>query len=393
MNRVLAVFRKEVLDNFRDKRTLFFAFLYGPLLLPLLMVGPIAIGISKHSIDFDKSLTVYITNMDRAPNLMQFLREENLVPTSIGDSFKTDITAGEAATVLDIPESYGKKIRTGETVTLNLYFDSENDESHKAMRQLQAVLHKYGQQLAALRMHARGIDNRLITPIRVMDEDLNKGDEREKLIARLLPFILVFSLTMGGFYLAIDSTAGERERFSLEPLLSLSISRFELVFGKFLAISLFVFCSGLLAVTATFCLFTFLPVEELRQLVDVSVVAFGKIFLLCLPLVFFFASAMLALASLAKNTKEAQTHLSLAMMLPMAPFFVIQFMNIKTVSILFWVPVMSQFLLVEKLFVSSGVGVNLVDVFASAAGTLGAALLTFMVSVRQYSNEKILSGA
>ena len=62
MNRVLAVFRKEVLDNFRDKRTLFFAFLYGPLLLPLLMVGPIAIGISKHSIDFDKSLTDEITN-------------------------------------------------------------------------------------------------------------------------------------------------------------------------------------------------------------------------------------------------------------------------------------------------------------------------------------------
>ncbi len=388
MRRFWIILRKEVYDNLRDKRSVFFAFLYGPVLLPLLMVGPIALGVKKHTIDFDKPKTVYVHGIERAPNLMQFLREENLESMPAPKNFQEQMSVGDIDLVIEVPEKYKGQLRAGDVATLVVYFDSSSDESQKLFRQVQAIVSKYGNQLAAYRMQVRGIDSSLLKPIHLAEEDLSAGAESEKFVARILPFIVILSLTMGGFYLAVDTTAGERERHSLEPLLSLSVSRFELVLGKYFAVFSFVWMSGLLSVTCTYVLFNLIKVDALAEILDVNIHAFVTVFLICIPLIFFFTSGMLTIATFARDTKEAQTHLGLAMMLPMAPFFVLQFMDVTSFDALLWVPILSQFVLIEKSL--TGQGLPLQEVVLSFAGSVVLAILLLLLTLRLYQKDSIL---
>ncbi len=389
MKQFIAIFRKEVLDNIRDRRSLFFALLYGPLLLPALIIGPIALGVKKHSINFEQSQTIHMEAPERAPNLVQYLREENIRVAPVDEDLKSGLEEGHFSMVLSLAEDYETRLRQGQTATMLLHYNGADDESTKLYRKVHSILSRYGQQLTAQRMQIRGMDTAFLKPFHLIEENVATGNDAEKMLARMLPFIVILSLTMGGFYLAVDTTAGERERHSLEPLLSLSVSRQVLVAAKFCAVMLFVGLSGFLSILSAFILFQCLPVKELSALIQPDPWRFFLVFLVSLPLVVFFTSAMMLIATYAKNTKEAQTHLGMAMMLPMAPFFIIQFANVKTSTVLMAVPVMSQYLSIEKVL--TGEAQALAAVVASVAGTLFCALCCYLITVLLYRKEDILN--
>lgn len=389
MKKLLTVVKKEIIDNLRDKRSLFFSILYGPVLLPLMFMGPMLFSFDKYNIDFDEAKEIHVAQADNAPNLIEYLRQHNLDAISAPDDFKEKIQAENILSVLEVSAAYAEDFRGGNAAHVMLYFNHDNSESEKEYRQVKSVLENYSREIAALRLRARGLDGNLHEALKIVDKNLAKDEAGQKNISYLIPFLLLFSMMMGGFYLAVDTTAGERERGSLEPLLSLALSRSTLVVGKYFAIWFFVFLSCVLPCITSLALFQLPMVKEIGFFVNFTALNFSKTLMIMVPLTFLLSGFLMAVSSFAKNTKEAQTHLGIAMMIPMLPFFAMQFLNVKASSVVFFTPLISQFKLVE--FVFSGHALGSGPILLSIAGTLGFGCVCVLVVFMRYRQERLLS--
>jgi len=195
-------------------------------------------------------------------------------------------------------------------------------------------------------------------------------------------------MVMGGFYLAIDTTAGERERQSLEPLLSLPLDRRELVMGKFGATACFVALSAILTSISVFVLFQFFPTDLIGGGLHFDAWTIGKAFLVATPLIAFISAVLITVSAFTRSTKEAQTYLGVLMVIPMAPFFILQFVNIRNELHSMPIPMMSQYQLLERIVL--GDTTPALHVFLSVAGTLIFAVLMLVLAIRLYSRDRIL---
>lgn len=388
MRQLWTIIKKEARDNIRDRRSLFFALLYGPVLMPLLMIGPMLYSVSKFSIDFEEPKEIMVAGLEHAPNLIGFLHQNNLDAVAAPGSYRDKIIAGDIGAVLEIPGQYEDQLRTANSADLIIHYSEQNGDSVKQKRQLETVLNQYSRQIRALRYQVRGIDERIFEPLNIRPFDHSDQRSEVDFIGYIIPFILIFSMMMGGFYLAVDTTAGERERQSLEPLMSLPISRSTLVLGKFLAVELFVLLSMTLPLITSYLLFDFMPVEEFEGAFEFGTSTFITAFWLSLPLTVLISGFLLSVASFARNTKEAQTHLSLGMMVPILPFFALQFLNVPTDALTMTVPLLSQFKLMELVVL----GEALPGFFTllSVAGSLVLALVFYLTTLWLFSRERIL---
>ncbi len=379
---------KEIRDNLRDRRSLFFALLYGPVLLPLLLIGPLLLNAGQLGADRSQVREVPTLGATRAENLTQFLRRNNLDVVEPPADAKEALHRGEMTLLLEIPESYPEDFRAGRPAHLIIHYNSADDDSLLLRRQLQNVLTGYDAQLRHLRLLARGLDPQRFEPLEIDQRDVSNEPQGLQFIAHMIPFLLLFSMMMGGFYLAVDTTAGERERNSLEPLLSLPLPRHTVVLGKYLAILCFVLLSLLLPLLSSFGLFRLLPDDMLDGVLEMGTVTFFVALVSSLPLAFLLTAFLLAIAAFARNSREAQTHLSLAMLLPMLPFFGLQFLDIQRDNMTMLLPMLSQFQIMELAV--TGRDVPLVWLALSTAGTLTVAALLLGLALRLYSRERIL---
>lgn len=389
MSAVWTLFRKEVRDNLRDRRSLFFALLYGPILLPLMMVGPMLYSIDRHTIDFEAPTPIAVEGGNHAPNLLQFLRQHNLDAVEAPQDYRDKLVSGELAVVLSIDAAYTENFARGEPASLVIYHTSGNDESGNRRRQLRAVLEQYASQIRSLRFGSRGIDSRVFDPLAISERDQADKPRSLLFIAYLVPFLLMFSMLMGGYYLAVDTTAGERERLSLEPLLSLPLPRHQIVLGKYCAILAFVGLAMLLPLVSTFALLTLLPVDLLDRNLDFGLWTFAIALVSNIPTVMLVSAFMMAIAAFTRNTKEAQTHLSFAMLLPVIPFFALQFLPVPLGTLSMFIPLLSQFQIMELAVFGDAVPLHYIA--ASAAGSVAVAALFLSLAIRLYHRERILA--
>jgi sodium transport system permease protein len=204
----------------------------------------------------------------------------------------------------------------------------------------------------------------------------------------MLSYFFIFALLMGGMNLAIDSTAGERERGSLEPLLCLPVKRDHLIFGKIFAACLFMCISLALSLTTFHFTLKFLPLQELGMTPnfgpDVVVIAF----LLLAPFALLGAALMTLVASFTKSYKEAQTWLSVVLLAPTMPILVVSILMVRPSTLLMFVPSLSQHLLLVGLIKNEPI--NMLHVFVSVGGTLLLGILFTWICARLYRREGLL---
>lgn len=389
MSPVWTLIRKEVRDNLRDRRSLFFALLYGPFLLPLMMVGPMLYNIDRYTIDVEMPTQLAVEGGYRAPNLLQFLRQHNLDAVEAPDDYRDKLVNGDLPVVLSIGAAYADNFARGEPAPLLIYHSSSEDESGNRRRQLRAVLEQYASQIRALRFGSRGIDSRVFDPLAISERDQSNKPRGLLFIAYMVPFLLMFSMIMGGYYLAVDTTAGERERLSLEPLLSLPLPRHQIVLGKYCAILTFVSLAMLLPLVTTFALLSLLPVDLLDRNLDFGLRTFAVALVSNVPTAILVSALMMAIAAFTRNTKEAQTHLSFAMLLPIIPFFALQFLSVPLGTFSMLIPLLSQFQIMELTVFGDAVPLRYIA--ASAAGSIAFATLFLSLAVRLYLRERILA--
>lgn len=389
MNPVWTLMKKEVRDNLRDRRSLFFALLYGPVLLPLLMMGPILYSMDRHTIDFAAPTQIAVEGGAHAPNLLQFLRLHNLDAIAAPEDYRERLARGDLAVVLSVPEAYSGKFTRGEPAPLVIYHASNEDRSGSHRRQLRAVLEKYSSQIRALRFSSRGIDHRLFEPLAISERDQSDKPGDLRIIAYLVPFLLMLSMLMGGYYLAVDTTAGERERQSLEPLLSLPLPRYQVVLGKYSAILAFVGLAMLLPLLSTFALLNLLPPDLLDYKLDVGPETLAIALLSHIPAAILISAFMMAIAAFTRNTKEAQTHLSVAMLLPIVPFLALQFLPLPLGATTMLVPLLSQFQIMELAVFGNAMPFHYLVI--SALSSLALAAVFLAMAIRLYHRERILA--
>lgn len=379
---------KEIVDNLRDRQTVFYALLFGPVLLPLLIGGALVASIKQATVSFDKPAPLAVSHSERAPNLMTFLYANNMDIETASADIAGSVRRGDVPIVLEIPEDYAKALRSGKPAPLIIHVNDGDKESAKEARKLNTLLNAYAQTINALRMQHRGIDPSVFNSIRISLQDVSSNGFRGQLLASILPFLLIVAMVMGGFYLAIDTTAGERERQSLEPLLSLPLPRYKLVLGKYLAVLTFVCVSSILTAISLYLVFRFLSPQAAGGILRFDGQTISFAWLMASPLIFFISAVLMTVAASTKSTKEAQTYLGLLMTFPMAPFFILQFINIKSANLTMSLPMLSQYQLLERIVLQDRLEPT--HVVLSVTGTLIAAALLYLAAVKLYSKDKIL---
>lgn len=391
MKTIRTVFAKEVVDNFRDRRTLLTALLMGPLFGPILFAFVINLSVKRTLSTADEPLDLPVIGAEHAPNLIDYLRSNNI---NIEDGPATRDAAieavknGEKDVVLVIPETFGRDLSEMIPATVEVVTDQANTQAERGTRRARRALHAYNQEIASLRLTVRGVNPLLMRPLNIDEVDVSTPSGRSAVLLGMLSYFFLFALLTGGMNLAIDATAGERERGSLEPLLCLPVKRDHLIFGKIFAACLFMGISLSLSLTCFYFTLKFMPLVELGMTPNFSPVVVVTAFLLLVPFALVGASLMTLVASFTKSFKEAQTWVSVVLLAPTLPILIVSILMVRPSTALMFVPSLSQHLLLVGLIRNEPV--NLLHIVVSVGGTLTIGAVLTWICARLYRREGLL---
>jgi sodium transport system permease protein len=391
MRAILTVFAKEFRENLRERRTLFSALILGPLLLPLLFAAGLSLRL-EHALDEgERPLELAVAHGERAPNLLAFLGSHRVRVTPVdydGDRARAAVRAARHERVLAVSADFGSRLAAGLPAPLLLYADSSDVAAAGDNARLRALLREYGSQLARLRIAARGIDPLVLLPLAVADIDVATPSSRSVLALGMLSYLVLVTTLMGGLYLAIDATAGERERGSLEPLLTVPVRRAWLIFGKILATCAYMALSLTLTVLAFALMLRFSGLERLGMSANLGPWVALRLILVCLPLVPLGAALMTLVAAYTRSYREAQTWVGLVLLVPTLPLALATVKGLRPTLALMAVPSLSQQFLITSLLRDESLPKAYVALSVAATLALGAALIA--LAGRLYRREALL---
>jgi sodium transport system permease protein len=391
MHALLTVFAKEFLENLRDRRTLLSALLFGPLFGPLLFGVMVSRMLNQSVVESDEPLHITLSGQAIAPGLVRFLesRGVKLKFATLSEAAARDtVRLGSAQIVLIVPAEYAARFTAALPAPVLLVADSADSQARKSADRTRQLLAAYGGGIAQLRLQLRGVSPLLSVPVAVNEVDVATPAGRAVVVLGFMTYFILFAVLMGGLYLAIDSTAGERERGSLEALLSLPVARGSLLGGKILATCAYMCLSLALSLTAFVFVFRFVPLERLGMSANLGVGTACAFFGICLPFVPLGAALMTFVASFTRSYREAQTYLTSVLLVPTLPIAFASIYSLKTQSSLMFIPSLSQHLLMTSILKDEAVAP--LDVLVSAGSSVAIALLLFILTARHWRSETML---
>lgn len=391
LQRIGIVFHKEFIDNLRDRRSLSSSLLNSLFTPAIIIVLIIVLGSTIMREAVEKPLDLPVQGAEYAPGLMAYLRQRNVNILPAPEDPEAAVREGEAAVVLVIPPEYGEELTAGRPAPMRLVMDSSRTSASTAIQRARGLVNGYSQTLAVLRMQVRGVSPSALTPIDLQPTDLATPQSSSMIFLNMLPFVLIMTIFMGGMYVIIDATAGERERGSLEPLLINPIPRREFVLGKLLASLPYALAALALALGVLYLGFNVLPLEEFTGMqMNIHPAALANMFLLSLPVVLLASGLQMVLAAFTRSFKEAQTYLPFLPLVAGLPTMFLAFIPVKIGLAVSAIPVFGQALIINQLL--RGETVQPENVIASVVGTLVVAVVVILLSIRLYEREKILFG-
>ncbi len=382
------VFAKEFIDNFRDRRTLMSALFFGPLFGPLLFAVITGVMVEKTVSDIEKPLELAIAGTEHAPNLVDWLTANNVDVKPPPVDPEQAVRSGALDVVLVIPALYPEQMRDGTPARLELYADQSNSSAAKNFGRARSLLDSYGSRLGSLRLAARGLSPQVVQPVLVESIDVSTPTGRSVLVLGMTSYFILFAILMGGMYLATDTTAGERERGSLEPLLTLPVGRGELIVGKLAATCAYMVLSLALTLAAFAVSLKFVPLEDFGMTANFGPGVAATVFVLMLPFVLLGGALLTVVASFTRSYKEAQTYLSLVMLIPTLPIVFAAVSALKPSLQLMTVPSLAQHLLITDLI--KGEALRIDYALVATGSTLLAGLLLAALAAWLYHRERIL---
>lgn len=391
MSTALIVFLKEVRENLRDRRTIINTLVTGPLLSPVLFAIIFNVALRREWTRAEAPLQLPVAGAEHAPGLVEALRQQGARIVAAPQDPEAAVRNQDVDLVLRIPEGFAESWRHSEPARVEIVYDASQRDSSTPRARLQGMLAAYGSRIGALRLVARGITPSLVAPIAVAQRDQSTSQSRSGLAFGMLPYIFILGAFMGGMALAIDTTAGERERQSLEPLFVNPVSRTAILAGKLGATSLFSVTTVLMSITAFALAVPFFPTEKLGLTLDLGPRFALRVILVMLPLAVMASALQTLVSAYARSHREAQTYLSLLILVPVLPSILLAVLPIKAKLWMFAVPLMGQHLAILRLLRGEALTTMAIAVCVAAAGA--AALLACAATAVIYRRERLAISA
>lgn len=376
-NHITTLVRKELIDAIRDKRSVM-AGLYYALFTPILFAVVFTAIINKVTNPEDIEIT--ITNSTAASELTNYLSNR-------GITHGTDPTSLKKIELV-ISSDFAEQLNSAKSAEVTLIADRSDDNLRSAISRTQGALRGYSSGIASLRLIARGVSPTVIQPLKVHVQDQATSDSKGGQLLGMVILTIVLSVFISGMNLAIDTSAGERERNSLALLLSHPVSVRQLVLSKTLAVSIFGVLGLILVMLVSKIVYPFVPWQELGFSINISLQFMLATLLVGSTVAIFAASMQLFVSFMAKSFKEAQTYLTFVIFVPMAMSYAVTLDF--AVDELRWAPVSGQ--LQALIDLAKGKEIPLLQLAVSCLSTLVLSFALIFGMERLLKSEKIVFG-
>ena len=376
-NHITTLVRKELIDAIRDKRSVM-AGLYYALFTPILFAVVFTAIINKVTNPEDIEIT--ITNSTAASELTNYLSNRGITHGTDPASLKK--------IELVISSDFAEQLNSSKPAEVTLIADRSDDNLRSAISRTQGALRGYSSEIASLRLIARGVSPTVIQPLKVHVQDQATSDSKGGQLLGMVILTIVLSVFISGMNLAIDTSAGERERNSLALLLSHPVSVRQLVLSKTLAVSTFGVLGLILVMLVSKIVYPFVPWQELGFSINISLQFMLATLLVGSTVAIFAASMQLFVSFMAKSFKEAQTYLTFVIFVPMAMSYAVTLDF--AVDELRWAPVSGQ--LQALIDLAKGKEIPLLQLAVSCLSTLVLSFALIFGMERLLKSEKIVFG-
>ena len=328
MSIIVSIFIKELIDVLRDRRTLMFMVVIPILITPLLVIGSIKFQQYQNKKSEEKILKIAYINESEDNLTKQLLSDQkgvNIIEGVQLDSIESYIKSDSLQGGLYLSKGFLKKIKTNSSGDVKIYYKS-SDLMSKSKKRIQAALDIYKEKIIAERLKQLNVDGQILEPINITNIDMATAKETlGKAVGGFIPYVLVMFIFLGAMYPAIDLGAGEKERGSLETLLSSPATKFEITMGKLLVVSLTGIVSGLvsvLGISSSLFFIDKIPVQMQETILElINPFMISSIIILMIPIAIFFASMLLSISFYARSFKEAQSLMGPLNMVIIVPLF------------------------------------------------------------------------
>ena len=385
---MIAVFFKELLDNFRDRRVVLNTLIIGPLFGPVLFGLMLSFMASETTERMEAALELPVVGAENAPNLIAWMERQGVIIEDAPDDPEGAVRSEEEEVVLRIPDNFGEAWQAGRPAPIEIIADQSLRYTGTTIARVRGYLNTYGAQIGQLRLQLRGIHPEITRPIDTQIVDLSTPTSRGGQVLAFLPYFILITVFMGSMHMAVDTTAGERERKSLEPLLINPMPRWKIMAGKLMATTFFALATLALGLIAFVFAMGMLPTADMGISLNLDFRVAGLAFLLVAPAALLAAALLTILASFAKSFREAQSYMGLVIFVPMIPSFWLLIDPTKAETWMTWVPLLNQNIMILELV--RGEPLSSAWVGATLLSTTLAAIALAWVAGGLYNRPKLI---
>lgn len=383
INQLKALVLKEYKEAFRDKRALMMALMMAFLApVGLVIMSKIII---EEAVD-EPPVYIKFTGAENAPMLLKHLADKNLL--SFADVPEGEKAAWEKRNIaIKIPDDYAENMTQGKAIKLHLIADFTDKAVNPPVRRINNAVREFSLSIGYKRLLVRGVDVRLLNPVKLIEQDTAKPDATFILISMLLGAYLLITAFTTGLSIAIDSSAGERERNVLEMLLCQPVSTLKIVLAKLISASTIAFIGVVLLLSLTSVSVGFVDLTKIGATFNLELSTAIFLMLLLLPMCFFASACQLFVAFQTKSFKEAQSTVGMLIAIPAFIPFVVSMMDDRP-EWLNWLPISGQSMIIEGVF--KGVEVNWLAVGATTLVTIALTVTLVLALAKKLKSEKVV---
>jgi len=388
MKKIWIVARKEWTDGFRDRRALY-TLLLGSLFGPL-MIGFMFSQIASQQ-KGAQEIKVPVVGQEYAPILVNWLTQQSGVEIVPGPTDPEEaVRERKVDFVLVIEKEFASKFRDSRPAPVKVVSDVTSQSTRSKVSRLNSMLNNFSAETGSMRLMARGVSPVIVSALKVEQLEVATAQQRAAMIFNFIPMFLVLALFTAGMPIASDSTAGERERGSLEPLLLNPIPRWQFVAGKWAAASGAALTGMVLTLAVTLIVMARLALEELGVRNHLGAAQVFLILAAVAPMGLVAPAIQMFLSCFAKSFKEAQSYLGLLMIAPTIPGIAAIFYPLTNRPWMHPIPVLGQYAMVTEIL-GGKVPPALSMIGATVVAVIVTAVLLSMAT-KLFSSEKIIFG-